>query len=87
MVLNKNKTGLVIGIFAAAWHALWSILVLAGVAQSLIDWVLPLHFISVLVSITTFSITSALMLVIAGFVGGYVMGWVFAWLWNWLNKK
>ena len=87
MVLNKNKTGLVLGIFFAAWHLLWAILVLVGIAQSMLDWVLPLHFISLLVSVTAFSITNALILIIAAFIGGYIIGWVFAWLWGWLNKK
>ena len=87
MVLNKNKFGLVIGIFVAAWHLLWALCVLAGVAQTFINWILPLHFISILVSVTTFSITNALLLTIAAFIGGYVMGWLFAALWNWLLKK
>jgi len=87
MVLNKNKTGLAIGIFAAACHLLWALCVLAGVAQTFINWVLPLHFISILVSISAFNITNALLLVIAAFVGGYVTGWLFAALWNWIAKS
>jgi hypothetical protein len=87
MVLNNNKVGLVVGIFASVWHLLWAICVLAGIAQTFLNWVLPLHFIGLLVSVTTFSITNALILVIGAFVGGYVMGWLFAALWNWIVKK
>ncbi len=85
--LDKNKVGLVVGVFCALLHAVWALIVLIGVGQKILDWVLPLHFIDNLYSVTAFSITNALILVIAAFIGGYIMGWVYSALWNCLNKK
>lgn len=84
--INKNSLGLSLGIFAALLHAVWAILVAAGVAKSLLDWVLPLHFVGAMFSITSFSIVSAILLVVLAFVGGYVTGWVFAAIWNKFGK-
>jgi len=84
--LNKNKTGLSLGIFIALIHALWAVLVAIGVAESMLDWVFPMHFIGNVFSINAFSIVNALILIVCGFVGGYVMGWVFALIWNWVAK-
>ena len=60
---------------------------LAGFGQKMMDWVFPLHFISSIYEITAFTITNALLLVVAAFIGGYVMGWVFAWIWNFSGKN
>ena len=84
--MNKNSVGLVLGIFFALLHLVWAILVAIGSADVLIKWILPLHFIGLIVPITTFSILNAVMLVVMAFVGGYICGWVFAWLWNLLKK-
>lgn len=46
-----------------------------------------MHFIGLIVPITTFSVGSALLLVLMAFVGGYISGAVFAWVWNWFAKK
>jgi len=84
--LEKNKTGLVLGIFFALLHLAWALLVAIGSADAIIKWIMPLHFIGLIVPITTFSIVNALILVIAAFIGGYISGWVFAWLWNIIKK-
>lgn len=85
--INNNRTGLTLGIFFAIWHAIWAILVAIGVAEQLLNWALPLHFVSASFTIASFSITSAIMIVVASFIGGYVAGWVFALIWNWVEKK
>jgi hypothetical protein len=64
---------------------IWAILVAVGVASSLLEWILPLHFISLVVPLTAFSVANAIILTIAAFIGGYVTGWIFAWIWNWLK--
>ena len=87
MALNKNHVGLTMGIFVALLHALWAIIVAVGVAQVLLDWIFPLHFIDAIYSVMTFGFMTAILLVIMAFIGGYVMGWVFAALWNWISKK
>ena len=80
--LNKNKVGMTVGIFVAAWHVVWALLVSIGVAQEMLDWVLPLHFVGLAVPLIDFSWLNALILVIAAFIGGYIIGWLFAALWN-----
>lgn len=80
--INANRLGMTLGIFVALWHLVWAVLVGIGIAQDMIDWVLPLHFISLTVPMITFSWLNALILIIAGFIGGYIIGWVFAALWN-----
>ena len=85
--LNKNQVGLTLGIFIAALHALWAILVGIGSAQKLIDIILPLHFIDILCRVTDFVLVYAIILVILAFVSSYAIGWLFAALWNWVGKK
>ena len=79
---NKNLAGLTTGIFAAALHALWAVLVLLGVGQTYLDWIFPLHFVGNVYSVMSFSLGTAAILVVLAFVGGYVLGWLFTALWN-----
>ena len=85
--LDKNHVGLATGVFFAILHAVWSLTVLAGIAGTYVNWILPLHFIEMLVGIAAFDITKALILVVLAFVGGYVAGWFYALCWNWFAKK
>jgi len=84
---GKNKVGLTVGLFCALLHAIWAILVGIGVGKSVIDSILPLHFISTTYNVITFSFVNALSLVILAFIGGYIIGWLFMLLWNWICKK
>jgi hypothetical protein len=36
---NKNRAGLIFGSFVGLWHFTWSLLVAAGVAQTVLDWI------------------------------------------------
>ena len=85
--INKNQAGLAVGIFAALFHLIWAILVAAGVAKTYLNWILPLHFVNLLVDIAEFSLVNAVILIIAAFIGGYIAGWVFGLIWNWAGKK
>ena len=80
--LSKNKTGMVLGVFVALLHIVWALLVGVGVAQTYLDWILPMHFIGLVVPLIEFSWLSALILAVLAFIGGYVIGWLFAALWN-----
>jgi len=83
--LNANKIGLTLGIFFAVLHLIWAILVLVGVAEASINWILPLHFVSLTMGILDFNIVNALILVVMAFIGGYITGWLFAWIRNMLK--
>ena len=85
--LNENKLGITLGIFFALLHAIWAILIGFGAGQRLIDLILPLHFIDMMITVTTFKIGAAVLLVILAFIGGYIAGWLFAVIWNWVIKK
>jgi hypothetical protein len=87
--LNKNKTGLVLGIFVALIHAIWAVLVavIPASLQKLIDWAFLLHSLKPIYVITSFILLNAVFLVVMTFIVGYVLGWVFAAVWNWLVKK
>ncbi len=88
-MLDKNKTGLALGTFSGALHAIWSLLVavIPGQLQGYLDWVTGLHSLKPIFMINPFNLSNAIMLVIMAFVMGYVIGFVFAYVWNWANKK
>ncbi len=85
--LNRNQVGLTVGIFFAALHAIWALLIELNLGQSVIDWVFPLHFINSIYTVTDFSLANAAMLVIMAFATSYIMGWLFAALYNWVAIK
>jgi hypothetical protein len=80
--LSKNKTGLIVGAFSGSMHLLWSLVVGFGVAQSFLDWIYKLHFLSNPFHVGEFQLGTAALLVFISFSAGYVMGWFLALLWN-----
>ncbi|OGG56933.1 hypothetical protein A3D71_02495 [Candidatus Kaiserbacteria bacterium RIFCSPHIGHO2_02_FULL_55_20] len=84
--LNTNKAGLTVGLFIGGLHAVWSVLVLSGFAQTLYDFILWAHMIHLPIIIGPFEVTAAITLVIVTFLMGYAFGYAFAYLWNWLHR-
>lgn len=80
--VHAHKVGLVVGGMLAIWHAVWSLMVLAGLAKPFLDWILGLHFLNFQYSIDPFSFGRALTLIIVTGIIGYCMGYVLGWLWN-----
>jgi hypothetical protein len=80
--LAKVKTGVVVGVFMALCHALWSVLVVTGVAQTVIDWIFKLHFLNSPFQIQAFDLMTAGLLVLVTFAVGFVVGLVLALLCN-----
>jgi len=87
-MLNKNKTGLIIGIFFAIVHAIWAFFVAAipNQLQSFLDWVFVLHSLQPYWTITAFNFLNALFLVVVTFAFGYLFGFLFAAIWNLIRK-
>ncbi len=85
--IKGHKVAIVVGLYAAALHALWAIVVALGVGQMYLDWIFPLHFIDSLYTVMTFNFLNALLLVVLAFIGGYVATWLFVWLWNAVKTK
>lgn len=84
--VNKNALGLTLGTFLGGVHLIWVILVAAGVAQQMMDWVLSMHFLTLSYTFAPFAVWTALGLVVMTFVVGYVVGWIFAALLNAYKK-
>ncbi len=87
MKLKAHETGLALGTMVAALHAVWSLLVWAGLAKPFMDWILMLHFLTNPYRVLPFDLVSSLTLIVVTFVVGYLFGWVFANIWNRVAKK
>lgn len=85
--LDYQRTGLVLGLFLAGFHLVWSILVLTGIGQWLLDLVLWAHMIHVQFVVGPFEIVAAAALIGITFVTGYLLGLMFAWFWNMLHRS
>ncbi len=80
--LNPKRTAIAVGTFAAAMHVIWAVVVAAGFAQGLIDWVTGLHFLNTAITVSAFDAVTASTLVATTFVVGAIVGWIFALSWN-----
>lgn len=84
-MVNRHKLGLVFGTFLGCWHFVWALLVLSGMAQSLLNWIFRLHFIQPPYTILPFNLGVAVALILITSVIGYLSGWVLGAIWNWLR--
>ena len=80
--ISPNKVGLIFAALMALFHAGWALVVAAGYAQLILDFVFWLHFIEPVYVIRDFSVGTAVQLVIFTAAVGYVTGWVAGFLWN-----
>jgi hypothetical protein len=80
--IDPVKTGLAFALFLGGWHALWSALVAAGLAQWLIDFVFWIHFMKPVFMIEAFDGLRAVILIGVTAAVGFAFGWIFAVLWN-----
>ncbi|MFH0779812.1 MAG: hypothetical protein V1928_03035 [Parcubacteria group bacterium] len=80
--VSAHKVGLTVGGMFAILHAVWAILVFAGVAKLFFDWILGLHFLNFQYAVDPFVFLKALLLVVVTGIFGYLAGFVCGWLWN-----
>jgi hypothetical protein len=85
--LNPHGVALVVGSTFGLMHLVWSVIVMLGFAQGLLDFVFSLHFLSNPYVLQPFDAARALMLVVMTFAVGYVLGWLFTCIWNMMMKK
>lgn len=83
---NSNKVGVVVGALVAGWHLLWSLLVLIGCAQPIIDFIFWAHMIKPVYVVKPFDPVAAVTLMMITGVIGYVFGFVGAIIWNRLHQ-
>ena len=84
--VDCNKAGLAVGLLLGSWHLLWSLLVLVGWGQPLIDFVLWMHMIHLPLVVGSFELIAAVVLVLLTSLTGYAIGWVLAYIWNALHR-
>jgi hypothetical protein len=84
---NPNKVGLVVGALIGGWHLLWSLLVLIGWAQPILDFIFWAHMIKPVYFVKPFDPLAAVTLFVITAVIGYVFGSLGAIIWNGLHRQ
>ena len=84
---NPNKVGLVIAMLIGGWHVIWSLLVLIGFAQPILDFIFWAHMIQQVYFVKPFDPMAAVTLIVITAVIGYVLGFVGAMIWNRLHPR
>ena len=85
--MKESKAALIFGTVGAVRHLIWAILVLLGLAEGYLNFILGLHFLNNPYTVSAFNLTNALMLIAVTFVIGYLAGWLFAAVWNKLHTR
>ncbi len=80
--IDPIKAGLVLGVLMGAFHLCWALLVAAGWAQPVVDFIFWMQFIKPIYVIAPFAIATAATLVAVTTATGFVLAFVFALLWN-----
>ena len=84
---NPNKIGVVIAVLIGGWHVAWSLLVLVGWAQPILDFIFWAHMIKPVYVVTPFDPIAAIVLIAVTIMIGYVLGLVGAVIWNRLHRR
>lgn len=85
-MLNKKKTGLVLGLFLGSLHLFWSILIALGFAQPLLDFIYNMHSLNNPFTVMPFDLVRSAGLVVLTSIIGYIVGNTFAMFWNKFHK-
>ena len=84
---NPHKVGLVIGALIGGWHFVWSVFVLLGWAQPILDFIFWAHMIQQVYFVKPFDPVAAVTLIVITGVIGYIFGFVGAVIWNRLHRR
>jgi hypothetical protein len=84
---SPNKVGLVIGALIGGWHLCWSLLVLLGWAQRIIDLIFWAHMIRPVYIIKPFDAVAAVTLIGIAALIGYIFGYAGGIIWNRIHRQ
>lgn len=84
--ISERKVALTVGLFVSGVHLVWSLLIIIGLAQPLVNFIFWAHMISNPYQITGFTPTQSLTLIIVTFAVGYIGGFIFAKIWSKIHK-
>lgn len=82
MQTNPSKVGLVGGTVLGGVHLLWSLLVLLGWAQALVNFSMWAHMARVAVIVGPFDVVAAITVIVIAAAIGYCVGYILATVWN-----
>ncbi len=85
--LNPAKTGLALGGLVGGVHVVWTVLVLLGWAQPLVNFSQWAHMVSVPVVVQSFNLSAAVTVIIVAAAIGSVLGYAFAKIWNYSHQN
>lgn len=68
-------------------YLIWSLLVAMDLGQDFLDWMYSMQFMSNPFEVQTFSLVSAVILVILKFIAGYITGWLGTAVFNGSNRR
>ena len=85
-MIDPNKVGLVFAAVMGGWHIVWSLLVLSGLAQRVLDFVFWIHMIRSIYVVKAFDPVAALSLVMITSILGYITGSIGAAIWSKLHR-
>jgi hypothetical protein len=83
-MLNKNRTGIIVGIFFGSLHVLWTLLVaiIPGNLQDFLNWVAQIYSVEPVYVLTPFDSVNSFLLIIISIALGYALGFFFSAVWN-----
>jgi hypothetical protein len=84
---NPNKVGIVVGALIGGWHLCWSLLVLLGWAQRIIDFIFWAHMIQPVYIIKPFDPVAAITLIGITALIGYIFGYAGGIIWNRIHRQ
>ena len=83
--IDPVKAGITLAAVLGGWHLCWALLVAAGWAQPLIDFIFWMHFIKPVYVVGPFDLGIAIILIVVTTVVGFLVAYVFSILWNRLH--
>jgi hypothetical protein len=87
MKLKPMTVAVYTGLFVAILHFMWSLMVVSGLGQLCLDWIMGLHFLNNPFVVVPFSFSVMIVLLVFTFVVGFILGWVGTICWNKMIKK